>query len=145
MNSYERVKTTLNHEEPDRVPYDLSGTTVTGICRGAFLNAMRERGLSTTYDEAECDPISQIVTPIEETLQALKSDTRRIGARRVPEYEEDPTEIPTGGGRLSTIGTADGACRTTNSITANTPIRWVMRRRLRRGSNTGASRRGMRR
>ena len=88
MNSYERVKTTLNHEEPDRVPYDLSGTTVTGICRGAFLNAMRERGLSTTYDEAECDPISQIVTPIEETLQALKSDTRRIGARRVPEYEK---------------------------------------------------------
>lgn len=88
MNSYERVKTTLNHQEPDRVPYDLSGTTVTGICRGAFLNAMRERGLSTAYDEAECDPISQIVTPVEETLRALKSDTRRIGARRVPEYEK---------------------------------------------------------
>ncbi len=33
-------------------------------------------------------------------LQALKSDTRRIGARRVPEYEEDPTEIPTGGWSL---------------------------------------------
>lgn len=88
MNSRERVATTLRHEEPDRVPYDLAGTTVTGICKGAFLNAMRERGLSTEYDPAECDPVSQIVTPVEQTLVALKTDTRRIGARRVLEYEK---------------------------------------------------------
>ena len=31
MNSRERVLTTLNHQEPDRVPFDLAGTQVTGI------------------------------------------------------------------------------------------------------------------
>lgn len=92
MNSRERVITTLNHQEPDRVPYDLSGTTVTGICKGAFLNAMKERGLSTEYETKEVDPISQIVTPIEETLVALKSDTRRLGVRRVPDYEKIRTK-----------------------------------------------------
>ena len=50
MNSRERMIKALNHQEPDRVPYDLAGTTVTGICKGAFLNAMKERGLSTEYD-----------------------------------------------------------------------------------------------
>ena len=88
MNSRERMQIALNHQEPDRVPYDLAGTTVTGICKGAFLNAMKERGLSTEFDSAECDPISQIVTPIEETLVALKCDTRRIGARRILDYEK---------------------------------------------------------
>ena len=96
MNGFERIKTTLAHKEPDRVPYDLSGTTVTGICRGAFLNAMKERGLSTDFDPAECDPISQIVTPVEQTLRALKSDTRRIGARRIPRYEEIRVAEPDG-------------------------------------------------
>ena len=96
MNSRERMIKALNHQEPDRVPYDLAGTTVTGICKGAFLNAMKERGLSTEYDAKEVDPISQIVTPVEETLVKLKSDTRRIGARRVIDYEKILTKEGTG-------------------------------------------------
>lgn len=31
MNSRRRVLMTLNHKEPDRVPYDMGGTVVTGI------------------------------------------------------------------------------------------------------------------
>ena len=31
MNSRQRVLLSLNHEEPDRVPYDMGGTVVTGI------------------------------------------------------------------------------------------------------------------
>jgi uroporphyrinogen decarboxylase len=31
MNSRDRVLTSLNHYEPDRIPFDLGGTTVTGI------------------------------------------------------------------------------------------------------------------
>lgn len=31
MNSRERVLLALNHKEPDRVPYDMGGTVVTGI------------------------------------------------------------------------------------------------------------------
>lgn len=87
MKSVERLVTSLNHREPDRVPYDLAGTTVTGISRKAFRSAMEFRGLSTGYEIKEIDPIQQIVTPAEETLKYLKSDTRRIGARRIPDFE----------------------------------------------------------
>jgi uroporphyrinogen decarboxylase len=88
MTSSERLDISLNHKEPDRVPYDLAGTTVTGISKKAFLRAMRYRGWSGEYDRKEIDPIQQIVTPAEETLIKLNSDTRRIGARRIPDFEK---------------------------------------------------------
>lgn len=88
MKSYERLVTSLNHSEPDRVPYDLAGTTVTGISRKAFIRAMEYRGLSSESEENEIDPIQQIVTPVENTLRLLASDTRRIGSRRIPDFEK---------------------------------------------------------
>lgn len=78
----------MHHQEPDRVPYDLAGTTVTGISRKAFTRAMEYRGLSTEWEKKETDPVQQIVTPVEDTLRLLGSDTRRIGARRIPDYED---------------------------------------------------------
>ena len=86
MNGRERIAKALNHEEADRIPYDLASTTVTAITKNAYQAAMRARGMSTDYEVEEVDPISQIVTPIEENLIALKSDTRRIGSMRIPEY-----------------------------------------------------------
>ena len=47
MTSAERLDASLNHNEPDRVPYDLAGTTVTGISKKAFIRAMEYRGIST--------------------------------------------------------------------------------------------------
>lgn len=88
MNSSERLNKILNHEEADKVPYDLAGTTVTGISKKAFVRAMEYRGLSTEFDKKEIDPIQQIVTPVEATLKELRSDIRRIGARRIPDFEE---------------------------------------------------------
>ena len=88
MTSKERLTRSINHQEADRVPYDLAGTTVTGINKKAFVRAMEYRGLSSEYDKKEIDPIQQIVTPVETTLKELGSDTRRIGARRIPDYEE---------------------------------------------------------
>jgi uroporphyrinogen decarboxylase len=88
MNSCERLNISLNHNEPDRVPYDLAGTTVTGISKKAFIKAMEYRGMSSCFDIKEIDPIQQIVTPAEETLKQLKADTRRLGARRIPDYEK---------------------------------------------------------
>ena len=41
MNSRERVLLTLNHQEPDRVPFDMGGTVVTGIHFKAY-NALRD-------------------------------------------------------------------------------------------------------
>jgi uroporphyrinogen decarboxylase len=87
MNGFERLNATLNHSEPDRIPYDIAGTTVSGITKNAFLKAMGFRGLPADYEIKEIDPIQQIVTPAEETLRYLKCDIRRVGARRIPDYE----------------------------------------------------------
>ncbi|MDR0845811.1 MAG: hypothetical protein LBN71_11375 [Tannerella sp.] len=89
MNGKERIQKSLNHEEPDRVPYDLSGTTVTAITKNAYQRAMAFRGLSTEYNLEMVDPIQQIITPTEENLVKLKSDTRRIGATRILQYEKN--------------------------------------------------------
>ena len=72
--------------EPDRIPYDLAGTTVTAITRNAYLRAMEHRGLSMEIGDDEIDPIQQIITPSLENLIFLKSDTRRIGAQRITDY-----------------------------------------------------------
>ncbi len=86
MNSRERIQTALAHKEADRIPYDLAGTTVTAITKNAYLGAMEMRGLSLEIGDDEVDPIQQIVTPAEENLVFLKSDTRRIGAQRILNY-----------------------------------------------------------
>jgi len=89
MTGKERVLKSLNHEEPDRIPYDLSGTTVTAITKNAYQRAMAYRGLSTEYNPEMVDPIQQIITPIEENLVKLGSDTRRVGATRILQYEKN--------------------------------------------------------
>jgi uroporphyrinogen decarboxylase len=89
MTGRERILKSLNHEEPDRIPYDLSGTNVTAITKNAYQKAMTFRGLSTEYNTELVDPIQQIITPVEENLLKLKSDTRRIGATRILQYEKN--------------------------------------------------------
>ena len=89
MTGRERILKSLNHEEPDHAPYDLSGTTVTAITKNAYQKAMTYRGWSTEYNPEVVDPIQSIITPSEENLLKLKSDTRRIGATRIPEYEKN--------------------------------------------------------
>jgi hypothetical protein len=42
MNSRERLLKTLNHQEPDRIPYDLGSTQVTGIHKVAY-TGLREQ------------------------------------------------------------------------------------------------------
>ena len=41
MNARERVLAVLDHKEPDRIPFDLGGTTVTGIHVTAY-KALRD-------------------------------------------------------------------------------------------------------
>ena len=47
MNSRERVLTSINHKEPDKVPIDLGGTPVTGISAIAYYNLKRHLGISS--------------------------------------------------------------------------------------------------
>jgi uroporphyrinogen decarboxylase len=88
MNSQDRLNKALKHTEPDRVPYDLAGTTVTGISKKAYIRAMNHRDMPPDFEEKPVDPIQQIVTPYGKNLLSLHSDTRRIGARRIPDFEQ---------------------------------------------------------
>jgi len=50
---------------------------------------MEHRGLSVAIGNDDIDPIQQIVIPSEENLRYLKSDTRRIGAQRIPNFKNN--------------------------------------------------------
>lgn len=77
MNSRERILTALNHKEPDRVPFDLAGTTWTGITNGAYQKLLTFLGKSP---EEPCwsDVVQQIVIPSNDILDFLEVDTRGL-------------------------------------------------------------------
>ena len=86
MNSRERTALAIHHKEPDRVPYDLGGTTSTSITRHAYVGAMKYRQIPPDVKTSDIDPVQQIVTPSDENLDKLQADTRRIGAPRIPGF-----------------------------------------------------------
>ena len=77
MTSRERLLTTLNHSEPDRVPYDLGSTQVTGIAIGAW-RALREHLGLAAREPNICDVIQQLAEPEEDLCDRLGVDTRGV-------------------------------------------------------------------
>ena len=78
MTSRERILTTLQHQEPDRIPFDLSSTPVTGIHRIAYQRLRRTLGLE------EREPViwhqmQQLAMVEEDVLEALEVDV--VGLR----------------------------------------------------------------
>lgn len=60
MNSRERVLTSLNHKEPDKIPFDFGGTLATTITREAY-NGLRQylnlEETSLTIGDPVCDTV----------------------------------------------------------------------------------------
>jgi uroporphyrinogen decarboxylase len=77
MNSRERILKTLNHQEPDRIPFDLAGTPWSGISNTAYQNLRMHMGLEQE-DPDWSDVIQQIVIPSADILSHLKVDTRGL-------------------------------------------------------------------
>jgi uroporphyrinogen decarboxylase len=77
FTSRERVLKALNHEEPDRVPYDLSSTHVTGITNGAYQQLRRHLGLEER-PTVWADVIQQLALPDPDLLDYLQVDTRGL-------------------------------------------------------------------
>lgn len=77
MNSRERILKALNHEEPDRIPFDLAGTIWTGITNGAYQNLRKYLKLNEV-EPVWSDVIQQIVIPSNELLNELQVDTRGV-------------------------------------------------------------------
>ena len=75
MTSRERVKKALEHQEPDRIPFDLGSTIITSITKGAYINLRRYLG----FPEEEIqlfDHVQQLPYIDEELLKKFKTDLR---------------------------------------------------------------------
>ena len=77
MNSRQRLLTTLNHQEPDRIPLDLGATQVTGIHRVAYEGLRQSLGLPPR-EAAICDRIQGLVLPDADVITRLGVDVRGL-------------------------------------------------------------------
>ncbi len=91
MNSRERLLTTLNHQEPDRVPYDLASTQVTGIQIKAYKRLRQALGLPPMEVQIY-DHIQQLALPDEEVMKLLGVDTRGLFALNSHNWNVNPID-----------------------------------------------------
>jgi len=75
--SYERVKAALEHREPDRVPFDLGGSVLTGMHRVAYEQLRRYLGLPDAPLEI-VDDIQQLARIHQDVLDLLQVDVRAV-------------------------------------------------------------------
>lgn len=80
MNSRERVLMTLNHQEPDRIPFDLGGTVATGIHKTAYRKLRSYLQLPELEIRTE-DIIQQLATVDEDVAEMLGADFRNVAPR----------------------------------------------------------------
>jgi uroporphyrinogen decarboxylase len=71
--SRKRVETTLNHHEPDRIPYDLGGSILTGIHEKAYRRLRRHLNLPEVEIPIE-DPIQGLARVHEDVKSKLEVD-----------------------------------------------------------------------
>jgi len=69
--------TTLNHREPDRVPFDLGSTQVTGIHVVAYRDLRQALGLPLVGVQL-CDSIQQLALPDDDVIERLGVDVRGL-------------------------------------------------------------------
>jgi uroporphyrinogen decarboxylase len=86
MNSRERVLLALNHREPDRVPYDLGGTVITGIHRTAY-QALRDHLGLPHREPTTIDMIQQLAKVEDDMLDRLRVDVKNISPRSSASFQ----------------------------------------------------------
>ncbi|MEX1351185.1 MAG: uroporphyrinogen decarboxylase family protein [Desulfobacterales bacterium] len=77
MNSRERILTTLDHREPDRVPFDLGSCQVTGIHVVAYRNLRKALGFPDGGIEF-CDAVQQLASIDDDVVARMNIDTRGL-------------------------------------------------------------------
>jgi uroporphyrinogen decarboxylase len=85
MNSRERVQTALNHQEPDKVPFDLGGTPMSGIHITAYRNLRAYLGLPE-IEIRVTDTIQQLATVDDDVADRLEVDINNIAPRSSAKY-----------------------------------------------------------
>jgi hypothetical protein len=74
MNSRERVRKAINHQETDRIPLDLGSTLVTGIYASTYTNLRRALGLKDQPVRI-VDPFQMLAEVEMEVIEKLEIDT----------------------------------------------------------------------
>jgi len=77
MNGRDRLLAALNHLEPDRVPFDLGSTQVTGIHTVAY-RALRDRLELPPVTPTLCDEVQGLALPDDDLLDRLGVDVRGL-------------------------------------------------------------------
>ena len=95
MNSRERVLTTLNHKEPDRVPFDMGGTVVTGIQAKAYLRLRQYLGLPEK-EITIIDILQQLALVDDDVMQRLGVDVRNVSPRSTASFKIELNDTPDG-------------------------------------------------
>jgi uroporphyrinogen decarboxylase len=86
MNSRERVLTALNHKEPDRVPFDLGGTVVTGIQAKAYRRLRQYLGLPEK-EIVITDMVQQLAQVDADVMERLGVDVGNVSPRPAASFE----------------------------------------------------------
>lgn len=102
LSPRERLLTALNHREPDRVPFDLGSTQVTGIHVVAYRRLRAALSLPPV-EPVICDAVQGLALPDDEIVDRLGVDVRglfplnshndRVFERTRRELKEDGEEI----------------------------------------------------
>lgn len=79
MNSRERVRAALNHQQPDRVPIDCGGHMSSNFSVQAYRNLREYLGLKKS-ELYVCDVIQQLVFPEKDVLDMFGIDVVNFGA-----------------------------------------------------------------
>ena len=108
--SYQRVKAALEHREPDRVPFEIGGTGVSGINRHAYVALRRYLGMPETKIEI-FDLVTQLAAVDDDMVERLGIDVRVV-----------KPDTPSNRG-LATDVVRDGAY---DSMTDEWGVKWKM-------------------
>ncbi|MFX0180551.1 MAG: uroporphyrinogen decarboxylase family protein [Candidatus Hodarchaeota archaeon] len=78
MDSRQRILTSINHKEPDRVPVDLGATNCTGISAIAYHRLKQHLGIKSGHIRVY-DVIQQLAQPEYDIIDLFKVDALDIG------------------------------------------------------------------
>lgn len=79
FTSYDRLKTALEHSEPDKVPFDIGGTMVSGV-NIKTMQRLREH-LILEGEAVVHDTVTQMARTDDDLIQKLKVDVKNVGPR----------------------------------------------------------------
>ncbi len=93
MNSRQRVHATLEHREPDRVPFDLGGTVLTSLHTQAYTRLRAWLGLPQR--PARVMDVFQQIAVVDDDLRAvLGADVRNVAPRSSASFQMDVRRMP---------------------------------------------------